>query len=207
MLFSARETCARRTSPSAQPTRSPRHAASSRDVTWRLGTRQTRRRIRANHGRFIDSRATLRGSLRHGGMPIELRPGERSEIRTRPLVVICDISGSMDRYARLLLRFVHALGKVWKTPRSSSSAPASPASPASCASETSIPRIDAGRRFGRGLVRRHAHRRGNQDVQLPVGAASSAPERPSWCISDGWDRAIPSCSAARWPGCSAPAAG
>jgi uncharacterized protein with von Willebrand factor type A (vWA) domain len=36
---------------------------------------------------------------------------QRRKIRTRPLVVICDISGSMDRYARLLLRFVHALGQ------------------------------------------------------------------------------------------------
>jgi uncharacterized protein with von Willebrand factor type A (vWA) domain len=43
-------------------------------------------------------------------MPLELRR-QRRKIRTRPLVVICDISGSMDRYARLLLRFVHALGQ------------------------------------------------------------------------------------------------
>jgi uncharacterized protein with von Willebrand factor type A (vWA) domain len=66
--------------------------------------------VRAKHGRFIDPRATLRGSLRHGGVPLELRRQKR-KIRTRPLVVICDISGSMDRYARLLLRFVHALGQ------------------------------------------------------------------------------------------------
>jgi uncharacterized protein with von Willebrand factor type A (vWA) domain len=43
-------------------------------------------------------------------VPLELRRQKR-KIRTRPLVVICDISGSMDRYARLLLRFVHALGQ------------------------------------------------------------------------------------------------
>jgi uncharacterized protein with von Willebrand factor type A (vWA) domain len=43
-------------------------------------------------------------------MPLELRRQKR-KIRTRPLIVICDISGSMDRYARLLLRFVHALGQ------------------------------------------------------------------------------------------------
>jgi uncharacterized protein with von Willebrand factor type A (vWA) domain len=41
---------------------------------------------------------------------MELRR-QRRKIKTRPLVVICDISGSMDRYARLLLRFVHALGQ------------------------------------------------------------------------------------------------
>jgi uncharacterized protein with von Willebrand factor type A (vWA) domain len=79
-------------------------------MTWRLGTRRTRRRQRANHGEFIDPRATLRSSMKHGGVPMELRR-QRRKIKTRPLVVICDISGSMDRYARLLLRFVHALGQ------------------------------------------------------------------------------------------------
>lgn len=79
-------------------------------MSWRLGTRKTRRRIRAKRGSYVDPRATLRHSLGQGGVPIELRR-QRRKIRTRPLVVICDISGSMDRYARLLLRFVHALGQ------------------------------------------------------------------------------------------------
>ena len=52
----------------------------------------------------------LRRSLRHGGVPVDLRR-RRRKVRTRPLVLLCDISGSMDRYARLLLRFVHALGR------------------------------------------------------------------------------------------------
>jgi len=77
-------------------------------MDWRLGTRKTRRMQRALHGSTIDHRATLRGALRQGGMPIELRWRKRKE-RMRPLVLICDISGSMDRYSRLLLRFVHAL--------------------------------------------------------------------------------------------------
>jgi uncharacterized protein with von Willebrand factor type A (vWA) domain len=41
-------------------------------------------------------------------VPLDLRHRRRKE-RMRPLVLICDISGSMDRYSRLLLRFVHAL--------------------------------------------------------------------------------------------------
>ncbi len=77
-------------------------------MDWRLGTRKTRRMQRALHGTSIDHRATLRGALRQGGMPIELKWRKRKE-RMRPLVLICDISGSMDRYSRLLLRFVHAL--------------------------------------------------------------------------------------------------
>jgi len=78
------------------------------NMTWKLGTRETRRRQRALHGEFIDHRATLRSSMKQGGLPLELKWRKRKE-RMRPLVLICDISGSMDRYARLLLRFVHAL--------------------------------------------------------------------------------------------------
>jgi uncharacterized protein with von Willebrand factor type A (vWA) domain len=77
-------------------------------MDWRLGTRKTRRRERAAHGEFIDYRGTLRRSLRSTGVPIDLRYRRRKE-RMRPLVLICDISGSMDRYSRLLLQFVHAL--------------------------------------------------------------------------------------------------
>jgi uncharacterized protein with von Willebrand factor type A (vWA) domain len=110
LLFSARE--ALRKKDFAQFT--PQEVAEARRIiegmTWRLGSRRTRRRERAVGGRFIDQRATLRRSLRHGGVPLELRRRRQKE-RTRPLVLLCDISGSMDRYARLLLRFVHALGQ------------------------------------------------------------------------------------------------
>ncbi len=78
------------------------------DMSWRLSTRETRRRQKATHGDFIDYRRTLRGSMKHGGVPIDLKHRSRKQ-RMRPLVLICDISGSMDRYARMLLRFVHAL--------------------------------------------------------------------------------------------------
>ena len=110
MLFSSRETLRRKDFSQCTAEEIAEARRIIEGFTWRLGTRKTRRRIRAKHGKFIDPRATLRGSLRHGGMPLELRRQKR-KIRTRPLVVICDISGSMDRYARLLLRFVHALGQ------------------------------------------------------------------------------------------------
>jgi len=77
-------------------------------MNWRLGTRLTRRQKRAITGTAIDYRATLREAMRQGGVPMDLKWRERKE-RMRPLVLICDISGSMDRYSRLLLRFVHAL--------------------------------------------------------------------------------------------------
>ncbi|MCO5214546.1 MAG: VWA domain-containing protein [Thermomicrobiales bacterium] len=77
-------------------------------ITWNLGTRKTRRMERAHKGESFDQRAMLRGSLRQGGIPLELRYRRRKE-KMRPLVLICDISGSMDRYARTLLQFVHTL--------------------------------------------------------------------------------------------------
>jgi uncharacterized protein with von Willebrand factor type A (vWA) domain len=77
-------------------------------LRWRLGLRVTRRLRAARHGHTLDLRRTLRESLRSGGEPITLR---RRQFRRkpRPLVIICDISGSMSLYSRLLLHFVHTV--------------------------------------------------------------------------------------------------
>ena len=67
------------------------------------------RRFRANKaGARADMRATLRAALRFGGDVIPMRWRSRRR-RTPPLVVLCDISGSMERYARMLLHFLHAI--------------------------------------------------------------------------------------------------
>ncbi|MDQ4099492.1 MAG: VWA domain-containing protein [Chloroflexota bacterium] len=108
LIFSAREALRKKDFAQLTPEELNEARRIIEGMTWRLGTRQTRRRQRAVRGDFIDYRQTLRGALKHGGMPVELRWRKRKE-RMRPLVLICDISGSMDRYARLLLRFVHAL--------------------------------------------------------------------------------------------------
>lgn len=59
-------------------------------------------------GGRLDLGATLRHSLRRGGEPFELLRRQRRE-RDRPLVVLCDISGSMEAYARLFLPFAYTL--------------------------------------------------------------------------------------------------
>lgn len=67
------------------------------------------RRFRPDpHGARVDPRATLRRMLRTGGDVADLA---RRSVRTRtpPLVVLCDISGSMTRYSRMLLHFMHAV--------------------------------------------------------------------------------------------------
>ncbi len=67
----------------------------------------TRRYARNPRGARADMRATLRAALRSGGL-IELK---RRSPRRRPppLVVLCDISGSMSRYSRVFLHFMHSI--------------------------------------------------------------------------------------------------
>ena len=73
-----------------------------------LDLRQTRRTRPAANGSRIDMAATLRAGLRHGGELVDLARSERT-VRPPPLVVLCDISGSMGRYAQILLHFLHAV--------------------------------------------------------------------------------------------------
>ncbi|NWG19622.1 MAG: VWA domain-containing protein [Chloroflexi bacterium] len=79
-----------------------------RNLEWRIEPRRTRRRRPAARPGVIDMRRLLRRNLRHGGDPVELAFREPRQ-RQRPLVVLCDISGSMDRYSRILLQFVHTI--------------------------------------------------------------------------------------------------
>lgn len=69
---------------------------------------QSRRTEARPGGALVDRRATLRASLRHGG---ELRAIARKARRQRwpNLVVLCDISGSMSHYSRMVLHFLHAV--------------------------------------------------------------------------------------------------
>lgn len=82
---------------------------------WDLGRRLTRRLRPGRGGGAIDLANTLRASLRHGGEILSLHRRVR-RTKQRDLVLLCDISGSMDRYSRLVLQFVHtvrhAVGKV-----------------------------------------------------------------------------------------------
>jgi hypothetical protein len=77
------------------------------DMKWRLGYRRTRRTRPSYKGR-MDLRRIIRDNLRHGGEPIQIAFRQRIH-RPRSLVVLCDISGSMERYSRMLLHFLHAL--------------------------------------------------------------------------------------------------
>ncbi|MDR3530671.1 MAG: VWA domain-containing protein [Rhodopila sp.] len=73
-----------------------------------LDLRRTRRLRPDSAGPVTDLRRTIRSSLRQGGEILSIARNRRIT-RPPPLVVLCDISGSMARYAQILLHFLHAV--------------------------------------------------------------------------------------------------
>jgi uncharacterized protein with von Willebrand factor type A (vWA) domain len=77
-------------------------------MVWRIAQRRSRRTVRSSKGRYLDLRRSLRANIKYGGEPLELAR-RRQKLKPRQVVLICDISGSMDRYSRLLLQFMHTV--------------------------------------------------------------------------------------------------
>jgi uncharacterized protein with von Willebrand factor type A (vWA) domain len=84
------------------------------EMIWDLGQRRTRRK-RSGRGRQPDLRLGFRRNMRYGGEPLEW-PTRRPKVKPRPLVIIADISGSMERYTRLLLHFIYSVTKGLEQP-------------------------------------------------------------------------------------------
>lgn len=80
----------------------------ARRIVRRLARKQSRRWRPVKRGHRVNLRRSLRLSLKTGGELIDLAYKERRPKRTK-LFVICDVSGSMDIYSRLLLQFVYGL--------------------------------------------------------------------------------------------------
>jgi uncharacterized protein len=76
-------------------------------LVWDPGVRVTRRWATGS-GRAIDLRRLLRANLKHGGELVAI-PHRMRRVAPRPLILICDVSGSMEPYTRMLLLFAHAL--------------------------------------------------------------------------------------------------
>lgn len=76
-------------------------------LVWHLGERRTRRK-RPGPGQLFDLRRTIRHNLKYGGEMLQWAYRE-PKVKPRPLIVIADISGSMERYTRLLLHFIYSL--------------------------------------------------------------------------------------------------
>jgi uncharacterized protein len=78
-----------------------------------MSVKFSRRFVQKEHGDRVDLRRTIRRSIRYGGNPILMAYKGRRRRRTK-LVVLLDISGSMNSYSLFLLRFVYALQRAFK---------------------------------------------------------------------------------------------
>ena len=150
-------------------------------------TRPTRKR-----GHTPDLRRLLRASMRTGGEPVE-RYWRAPSVRPRPVVLVCDVSGSMEPYARILLQYMHACVAARRRVEA-------------FAFGTRLTRITyelAGRDHDRALER--ASEAVNDFAGgTRIGAALAELNRVHGrrlgrgsvvvILSDGWDRATPSCS-------------
>ena len=76
---------------------------------WRVAERRTRR-LAASRGGHVDLRRTTQQAVRSSGELVRLLH-RRPRVRRRPLVLLCDVSGSMERYTRQLLIFAHAIAR------------------------------------------------------------------------------------------------
>ena len=76
---------------------------------WRVAERKTRR-LRPSRSGGIDLRRSARHAIRSSGELMTLFR-RKPRVRRRPLVLICDVSGSMERYSRLLMIFAHAVAR------------------------------------------------------------------------------------------------
>ena len=112
--YSAREVLRQKDFADYTPSEISQARSMMAELSWDLGRRKTRR-SQPGDGDALDWRRTFRENLKYGGELLELSHRQPRE-KTRPLVLICDVSGSMERYTRLLLHFIHTiagdLGKV-----------------------------------------------------------------------------------------------
>jgi uncharacterized protein with von Willebrand factor type A (vWA) domain len=83
-------------------------------IRWNFSQRRTHRLTKSDRGRLLDHRETLRRAARLGGTIVELPRRVRKE-KTRPLVLIADVSGSMELYSRIVLQFFHGLSQQLDT--------------------------------------------------------------------------------------------
>ena len=73
-----------------------------------LATRLSRRKVMSKKGRTINFRRSWRKSLAHGGEPIELMR-KQQKIKKTKILLLCDVSGSMDCYSKFLIQFIYGM--------------------------------------------------------------------------------------------------
>jgi hypothetical protein len=82
-------------------------------IATKIATQISRRKKIARKGAVVDPRSTMRRSMKHGGEVIELSHRKR-RIKKTKVVLLCDVSGSMDCYSRFLIQFMYGLqNELW----------------------------------------------------------------------------------------------
>ncbi|HEV7558031.1 MAG TPA: VWA domain-containing protein [Kofleriaceae bacterium] len=81
-----------------------------RSLRLDLAMRRSLRWVRARRGTRLDLARAVRQASRHGGVVLSL-PRRARKLKRRPLVVLADISGSMELYSRLVLQFLHTVSR------------------------------------------------------------------------------------------------
>jgi uncharacterized protein with von Willebrand factor type A (vWA) domain len=163
-------------------------------LEWQPGLRRTRRWV-AGRGSRLDLRRALARSVRTGGDLVRL-PRRVRRLRPRPIVLLCDVSGSMEVYARLLVHFAFALTRrhrrveaflfSTRLTRITRQLRASRVDDAVRAVAKAVPDWSGGTRIGASLE--EFHRR--------WGRRALARGPVALLVSDGWDRGEPAVLAA-----------
>ena len=152
-------------------------------LPWHLGVRRTRR-WEAARGSALDLRRLARRNLMRGGELLEL-PRRRRREAPRPLVLLADVSGSMERYSRVLLHFAYGLAHGARHVESFVFATRLTRVTRSLATRGSRQGPVATGRASAGLGWRHADRRGAARLQHALGAPCHA-QRPGGADRLGW---------------------
>jgi uncharacterized protein with von Willebrand factor type A (vWA) domain len=74
------------------------------EMRWDIIQRRTRRRTADRKGNELHLRQVMRSAAQYGGIPLRLS-WQKRKVKQRPFVLLADISGSMEKYARLTLQF------------------------------------------------------------------------------------------------------
>jgi uncharacterized protein with von Willebrand factor type A (vWA) domain len=158
-------------------------------LEWQPGMRRTRRWV-AGRGSRLDLRRALRSSVRTGGDMVRL-PRRVRRLRPRPIVLLCDVSGSMEVYSRLLVHFAHAVAArhrrveaflfSTRLTRITRQLRASGVNEATRAVSTAVPDWSGGTRIGASL----------QEFHRRWGRRALAHGPVVLLVSDGWDRGEP----------------
>src|SRR5260370_13394730 len=83
------------------------------EMRWQACFRKTRRRVASRSGDTLNMRRVIASAVQHNGVPLALA-WQSPKIKQRPIVLIAGISGSMEKYSRLVVQFFYSMSHSLK---------------------------------------------------------------------------------------------